>query len=84
MAELTITIGEESRTYSADHVAVLESNMASIAEWVFNALDEKHRRVLDRKVLELSDKNPAKLAEIEKHEIVRGKLTAVAEKIAEQ
>jgi len=65
--EITITIGTESRTYSAKTVKVLETDMVSIAEWLFNAIEEKHRRTLDRIVIQETNFNPQKMTIPEKH-----------------
>ena len=67
---LTITIGTESRTYSAKTVEVLETDMISIADWLFNAIEEKHRRVLDRVVAKETPYNPQKMSTIDKHLII--------------
>ena len=68
---MRITIGKESRDYPDDFERVLETDMADVAEWVFNALEEKHRRTLDAVVARETDRNPKKLTIAAKHDLLK-------------
>lgn len=59
----------------------LLSDMISISDWINNAIHNKARQMIDRVVLEHSDKQPNKISKAEKLQIVRD---AVIETAAER
>jgi len=64
MPEYTITISEEEEK-------ALLTNMVDIQVWLQNAITQKARKVTDRIVVAVSDKNPKKISQAEKAQIIR-------------
>ena len=82
MAQFTITIND------AEEKALL-TNMISVQTWLNNAIHEKARRVIDDIVRKNTDRQPKKMAVIDKHQMIMDmKLESGAERnariIAEQ
>jgi len=65
------TEGTQVREYSAEDESVLANDIYEIAEWIFNAVDEKCRRHGDRIVEQNTAYNPKKLSKVEKENIIR-------------
>ena len=64
------TEGTQVREYSAEFEKVLANDIFEIAEWIFNAVDEKCRRHGDRIVEQNTAYNPKKLSKVEKENII--------------
>lgn len=58
-------------TLNAEEEKALLSDMIDIQVWVDNALHEKARRCMDRVILKHSNKQPDKLSQEERLQIVR-------------
>lgn len=71
----TITISDESFstdiTLSDEECAALRGNMLSITEWIINAIQNKTRRVVNRVILQETDKQPNKLSTQDKLDIIK-------------
>lgn len=71
MAIINIATGNDSKEFSADHVRVIETDMISISEWLFNAMEELHRRTLHQIILKNTEYNPNKLSLSEKYDLIK-------------
>jgi hypothetical protein len=63
--------GTQVKEYSAEDEKVLVNDIYEIAEWVFNAVNEKCRRHGDRIVEQHTAYNPKKLSKAEKDLIIK-------------
>lgn len=68
---ITIADGIKTITIDDENIRVTETDCYSFMDWIVNAVNEKHRRVLDRLVLEHTDKNPQKISLEDKIELIR-------------
>ena len=71
-AEVTVTVGDKSITYSDEFVRVLETDVESFFYWLINDIKEKHSHVLDRIIIKETKYNPQKMSIAEKHMITEG------------
>jgi len=65
------TEGTQVREYSAEDEKVLANDIYDVAEWIFNAVNEKCRRHGDRIVEANTAFNPKKLSKVEKDLIIK-------------
>ena len=66
------TNGTQVRNYSSEFESVLANDIYEIADWIFNAAEEKCRRHMDRIVEQHTAYNPKKLSKVEKEDIIKG------------
>lgn len=67
----TKTGGLREWEYPDKFEEVLATDIYDIADHFFNAIEEKHRRVLDRIVEKETDRNPRKLSIEVKHNLIK-------------
>ena len=76
MAEYTVTLSEEEEK-------ALSVELVSVQAWLENAIHNKARKCINRVVEEYSDKQPTKISEADKKQIVRdANVETVAERSA--
>ena len=63
--------GTQVREYSAENEKVLANDIYDVAEWIFNAVEEKCRRHCDRIVEQNTAYNPKKIPKAEKDVIIK-------------
>lgn len=71
MPQFTITLTDEQ-------VKALETDMLSIQEWIDNAINVKANKVTNRLIIKHTDKNPDKLDQATKDQLIRDMKVAKA------
>ena len=64
--EITITVGDESKTFSSDVVRVLETDITDMATWIFTTVEDKYNEELDKIIIQETPYNPGKMDSIDK------------------
>jgi dihydroxyacetone kinase-like predicted kinase len=71
MSEIIITCGEQSHTIDIDKIRITETDCLSFFDWLVNAAEEKHRRVLSSLIKQHTDKNPNKITVEQGHGLLK-------------
>jgi len=68
---ITISNGKKQIIINDDEIKIAEIDCYDFMDWIENAIREKIRRVSDSLILENTDKNPYKLTENDKMQIIK-------------
>jgi uncharacterized protein YjhX (UPF0386 family) len=78
---ITISNGKRQIIINDDEIKIAEIDCYDFMDWIENAIREKIKRVSDGLILENTDKNPYKLTENDKMQIIKNlKLISAKEK----